>query len=202
MLFSRKKCAPDKNNKGKRELSGCKSTAFASLLIKSSNGERRSPRLLRSNCDKNVVSKEIAVLGGGVLGRDGKEIPRPEGGSSLLLIWTGSFPRVLSEQIFFASAQVSLRGAASNFDRQDHDARVSPTDNSLPRNSGENDPQDVLVELTLTCRSIADLAMVEYAHSSPENVLNRLCLRETRVSTLQVEFCLAKRFSPREVRRY
>lgn len=138
MLFSRKKCTPDKNNK--RELSGCKSTAFASLPIKSSNGERRLPRSLRSNCDKNVVSKEITVLGGGVLERDGKEIPRPEGGSSLL-IWTGSFPRVLSEQIFFTSAQVSLRGAVSNFDRQDHNARVSPADNSLPRSRiGENDP--------------------------------------------------------------
>jgi len=144
MLFSRKKCTPDKNNK--REFSGCKSTAsFASLPIKSSNGERRSPRSLRSNCDKNVVSKEIAVLGGEVLERDGKEIPRPEEGSSLL-IWTGSFPRVLSEQIFFTSAQVSLRGAASNFDRQDHNARVSPADNSLPRSNGENDPQNVLVE--------------------------------------------------------
>lgn len=107
-FFRGSKCAPDKNNKGKRELKRCKSTAFVSFPIKSSNGERRSPRSLRSNCDKNVLSKEIAVLGGEVLVRDGKEILRPKGARRCYLSGPEVFLAFTASSIFFASARKFL----------------------------------------------------------------------------------------------
>lgn len=125
--------------------SGCKSTAFVSFPIKSSNGERCSSRSLHSNCDKNVVSKEIAVLGGEVLERNGKETPRPEGARRCYLSGPEVF-LVLSASGSFLRASFSAR---CGFQFRSSGRRCEPKFHRIIRRdsgSSGNNPQSVLVE--------------------------------------------------------
>lgn len=124
--------------------SGCKSTAFVSFPIKSSNGARRDRYIVIAA--KTLSRKKSPCLAARSL-REMEKKFLVRRGSSLLLVWTGSFPRTLSERIFFASAQVSLRDAASNFDRRDDDVSRK-FHRIIRRDSGSsgNNPQSVLVE--------------------------------------------------------
>lgn len=141
---------------------------------------RATARSLRSNCDKNVVSKEIAVLSCGILERDGKEISRPEGARRCYLSGPEDFLALRDRGSFL---RVSLRGAASSFDRRDHDARISLADNSL--SSGETNPQDIFVELMLTWRSIYSIAIGRtcsfIAGERPQSILpaRNVCIRSS-----------------------
>lgn len=168
--------------------SGCKSIVFASLPIKSSNGAHRDRYVIiatKTRClERNRRARSRDPWEGW------KRNLSSGGGSLLLLIWTGSFPRVLSERIFFLRAFLrEARLPISNVGTTTREFRQRIIRES---GNGDDNPQGVFVELILTW-SISDLIFDRrWSNTSPKGLLNRLCLRETRVSALQVEFCSAK----------